>query len=137
SAPCVQIVTAMPRGSECVEHWRERALSLSKRDRRREPPQVSVLRALIEYRHGAAILRPTGNIIAHRDRPLLAIRDRAHALARNAARHQILADGFGAPRAKRDVVFARATLVGVALDREGVTVVIAQPLRLFVERRAR
>ena len=58
-------------------------------------------------------------------------------MARDAARHQILADGFGAPRAKRDVVFALATLVGVAFNREGVTVVIAQPLRLFVERRAR
>jgi hypothetical protein len=76
-----------------------------------------MLRALIEHRHGAAILRPTGNIIAHHDWPLLAIGDRAHALARDAARHQILADRFGAPRAKRDVVFARATLVGVALAR--------------------
>src|SRR5204863_3777253 len=46
------------------------------------------------------------------------------------------ADRFGAPGAKRDVAFARAALVGVAFDREGVTVVIAQPLRLLVERRA-
>src|SRR6516164_9794982 len=114
-----------------------------KRDRRLEGADAAVsparagLRALIEHGHGTPILRPAGDVITHSDRPLLAVRDGAHALTRDAARHQIFAHGFGAAGAERDVVFARAALVGVAIDRKGVTVVIAQPLRLFVARRAR
>src|SRR5262249_20272495 len=34
-------------------------------------------------------------------------------------------------------VFARATLVGVAFDREGIAIVVVEPLRLLVERRPR
>ena len=44
-------------------------------------------------------------------------------LALDAARGQIVAHRLGAPCAKRDVVFARAALIGMALDREGVAVI--------------
>ena len=44
-------------------------------------------------------------------------------------------DRLGAPRAEREIVFARAALVGVALDREAVLVVLIEPRRLLVERR--
>jgi hypothetical protein len=82
-------------------------------------------------------LRPAGDVVAQRDRPLLAVGDGAHALARNAARHQIFAHGLGAASAERDIIFTRAALVGMAFDRESVAIVIGQPLRLLVERRAR
>src|SRR5580658_8398736 len=96
-----------------------------------------VLGALVEHGHGAAILRPAGNIVAQRHRPFLAVGDGAHAGRRDAARDQVLAHGFGAAGAKCDVVFARAALVGMAFDGEGIAVVVVEPLRLLVERRAR
>ena len=77
----------------------------------------------IEHRHRATILRPAGNIVADRDRALLAVGDRAHALRLDAARGEIVAHGLCAPGAERDVVFARAALVGMALDGEGILAV--------------
>ena len=56
---------------------------------------------------------------------------------RDPARDQIFAHGLRAAGAERDVVFARAALVGMAFDGEGVAVVVVEPLRLLVERRAR
>ncbi len=56
--------------------------------------------------------------------------------ARDAARDQIFAHRLRAAGAERDVVFAGAALVGVAFDGEGVAVVVAEPLRLLVERGA-
>ena len=56
--------------------------------------------------------------------------------SRDAARGQIFAHGLRPARAERDVVFAGAALVGVALDGEGVAVIVAEPLRLLVERSA-
>ncbi len=44
---------------------------------------------------------------------------------------------FGAAGAERKIVFARAALVGMAFDGEGIVVVAVEPLRLLVERRAR
>src|SRR5581483_4369584 len=85
----------------------------------------------------AAILRPAGNVVANRNRTLLAVGNRPHALAGYAARHQIFAHRLGAAGAERDVVLARAALVGVAFDGEVVAVVVAEPLRLLVERGAR
>ena len=50
---------------------------------------------------------------------------------------QIFAHRLRPARAERDVVFAGAALVGVALDGKGVTVIVVAPLRLLVERRSR
>ena len=44
-------------------------------------------------------------------------------------------DRLGAPRAEGEIIFARAALVRVAFDREGVTIVLIEPCRLLVERR--
>ena len=57
--------------------------------------------------------------------------------ADHAARDEIFAHGLRAAGAERDVVFARTALVGMALDGEGVAVVLIEPLRLLVERRPR
>src|SRR4029079_10977588 len=67
----------------------------------------------------------------------LAVGNRTHAAGLDAARCEIVADCLRAGGAERDVVFARAALVGVAFDREGVVAVLLQPLRLLVERGAR
>src|SRR5690349_7381810 len=64
------------------------------------------LRTRVEHRHCAAILRPAGNVIAHGDRPFLAVRDRAHAVRRHAARDEIVVDRLGAARAERQIVLA-------------------------------
>src|SRR3954464_5252028 len=95
------------------------------------------LRTRVEHRYRAAVLRPAGDIVTHRDRALLAVGDRAHAVRLDTARGQIVAHRLRAPGAERDVVFARAALVGVALDREGIAIVLAEPLRLLFERRDR
>ena len=44
-------------------------------------------------------------------------------------------DRLGATRAKREIVFARAPLIGVTLDGEAIFVVLIEPRRLLVERR--
>src|SRR5262245_38424196 len=91
-------------------------------------------RAGIEHRDGAAVLRPAGDVVAYRDRPFLAVGDRAHAADLDAARGKVVAHRLGATGPERDVVFAGAALVGVALDQEGVARIGAQPLRLLLER---
>src|SRR5215475_11120440 len=80
----------------------------------------AISRARVEYRDRAAVLRPAGNVVAHRDRPLLAVGNRPHAVGIDPARSEIVAHRLGAPGAERDVVFARAAFVRVTLDREGV-----------------
>ena len=50
------------------------------------------------------------------------------------ARDQIILRDFGATRAEREIIFARAALVGMAFDREGVAAILLQPARLLVER---
>ncbi len=47
---------------------------------------------------------------------------------------EIVAHRRGAAGTERDVVFARAALVGVALDDEGVARILDQPLDLTIER---
>src|SRR5262245_27283419 len=68
--------------------------------------------AAVQHRLGAAILRPAGDVVANRDRPFLAVRNRADALRVDAVLGQVVAHGHGALGAERDVVFARAALVG-------------------------
>src|SRR3984893_10064904 len=89
--------------------------------------------ARIQHGDRAAVLRPAGDVVADRNRPFLAVGNRAHARAIDAAGDQIIARDLRAAGAERDVVFARATLVGVAFDGEGIAVVLAEPLRLLVE----
>src|SRR5215831_1713923 len=71
-------------------------------------PPTSSLRTGTEHGHGAAILRPARNVVADRDRPLLAVGDRAHALRLHSARDQIVTHRLRTPGPERDVVFARA-----------------------------
>src|SRR6185369_14532845 len=52
----------------------------------------------VQHRHRAPVLRPAGDVVAHRDRPLLAVGNRTHAIGFDAARDKILADRLGAPR---------------------------------------
>src|ERR1700724_669290 len=56
---------------------------------------------LAAYQHGnrAAVLRPTGDVVAGRDGPLLAIADGANSCRRNATGHEIVLGGLGPPRA--------------------------------------
>src|SRR3984893_14524734 len=89
--------------------------------------------ARIQHGDRAAVLRPAGDVVADRNRPFLAGGTGAHAGAGEAAGDQIIARELRAAGAERDVVFARAALVGVAFDGEGITVVLAEPLRLLVE----
>src|ERR1700704_792793 len=97
-------------------------------------PTLSLeLGAGVEDRHRAAVLRPARYVVADRDRPFLAVGNRAHAMGLHAARDQIVVQGRPPPGAKRDIVFARAALVGVAFDDEAVLRVAAQPLRLLVQ----
>src|SRR6185503_20526257 len=115
----------------------------TERAARKAPPEKASGRnpasgARAEHGDRAAVLRPAGDVVTHRHRALLAVGDRAHAARRDAARGEIVADRLGAPRAERDVVFARAALVGVAFDRElAVLRILIEPLRLLVERAAR
>src|SRR5665811_686683 len=92
---------------------------------RRPPP----LRTGVEHRDRAAVLRPAGDVVAHRHRPLLAVGDGAHAVGLDAARDQIIAHALRPAGAQRDVVFARAALVGMAFDGEGILAVVGEPLR--------
>ena len=48
---------------------------------------------------------------------------------------EIVVHRLGAALAKREIVFARAPLVGVTFDGEAVSVVVIEPRRLLVERR--
>src|SRR6478752_5140940 len=78
------------------------------------------LRRGAENRHSAAVVRPARNVVADRDRAFLAVGDRAHTAGLNPARRKIVAHSLGASSAQGDVVFARAALVGMTFDREGV-----------------
>src|SRR5215218_6549739 len=94
-------------------------------------------RPAVEHGHGAAVLRPARDVVAGRDRTLLAVGDGADARAGDAARGEVVAHHLRAAGAEREIVLAGAALVGVALDQEGVARVARQPRRLLVERRDR
>ena len=55
----------------------------------------------------------------------------------DALRHQEVAGRLGTAGAERDVVLARAALVGMAFDGDGVAGIGLQPLRLLGEDRLR
>src|SRR5437016_3750787 len=119
--------TSSPPGKRFPETSQMReALALSKHNRRPQAPVVPFPRKFVasgtsvEHADRTAVLRPAGNVVADRDRPLLAVGDRAHALTLHAARGEVVSHRLGATGAERDVVLARAALVGVAFDQEGV-----------------
>src|ERR1700722_7598158 len=89
----------------------------------------------VEHGDGATVLRPAGNVVTDRDRPLLAIADRPHARSGDALGGEIIVSRLRALRTQREIVFARAPLVGVALDGEAIFVILIEPRRLLVERR--
>src|SRR5438128_7690950 len=74
--------------------------------RRLSPSPVSLSGTGVEHRDRAAILRPARNVVADRDRPLLAIRDRAQALRLHATRNEILAHCWSASGTERAAVVA-------------------------------
>ena len=91
----------------------------------------------VQHRDGAAVLRPAGDVVADRDRALLAVGDGAHAVGCDAARGEVVAHGLTTAGAERVVVLAGAALVGMAFDGEGVARVALQPAGLLVEGRGR
>jgi hypothetical protein len=86
---------------------------------------------------GAAVLRPAGDVVANRDRTLLAVGNGFQALGGNTPGDEEVAGGGGAAGAERQIVFARAALVGMAFDDDGILPVLVQPLRLARKRRLR
>src|SRR3954462_13790795 len=84
------------------------------------PWRSARLRRGAENRHSAAVLRPARNVVTDRDRAFLAVGDRAHTAGLNPARRKIIAHSLGTSSAQGDVVFARAALVGMTFDGEGV-----------------
>ncbi len=121
------------RAQRVTAQWRESHTG-------RPTPAKAILRSgaglatHVEHRLGAAILRPAGDVVADRDRPLLAVGDGADARGANALLGQEVTHVLRALGAEADVVFPRAALVGVALDRDGVLGILLQPARLIGER---
>src|SRR5271166_909452 len=60
----------------------------------------------VEYSHGAAVLRPAGDVVADRDRPLLAVADRLHARSGDALGGEIVVHRLGALGAEGEIIFA-------------------------------
>src|SRR5215475_13618132 len=86
------------------------------------------LRACVQHRDRAAVLRPAGDVVADRDRTFLAVGDRAHAARINAMPLRVGAHRLGAPGTERDVVFAGAAFIRVTFDGEAVARIGLQPL---------
>src|SRR5262245_30789950 len=80
---------------------------------------------------GPPVLRPTGDVVAHGHRALLAVGDGADAAGVDAVPGQEVAHRLGPSGAQGDVVFTRAALVGVALNRDRILGILLQPLRLI------
>src|SRR5262245_7002315 len=110
---------------------------LSRLPKSRACSAARALRAHPEHGDGAAVPAPAGDVVADRNRPLFAVRNRAHAMTLDATRDQIVAHCLCTTRAECDVVLARAAFVGMAFNRElRILTVVGEPLRLLVERRA-
>src|SRR5919112_6713943 len=70
--------------------------------------------AAAEHGDRTAVLRPAGDVVADRDRALLAVGHGAEAVARDAAGDQVIPDDLGASGGERVVVLAGAALVRMA-----------------------
>src|ERR1700682_5838988 len=89
--------------------------------------KTNALRAGVQDRDGAAVLRPARDVVTYRDRAFLAVRDGPHPGGIDAARSEEGPNRLGTPGAKRNVVFAGTALVRVAFNGEGIAVVALQP----------
>src|SRR5262249_28748579 len=87
----------------------------------------------IYRRHRAAVLRVCVLAGAGHRRALLAVADRRQARGRDAERHQHILRRLGAALAERQIVFPRAALVAMTLDRHADIRVAAQPLGLALQ----
>src|SRR5258708_6692587 len=72
----------------------------------------------VEHRDGTPVLRPARDVVAHRDRALLAVGDRPHARGLDATRGQVVAHRVGATVPEPDVVLTGTALVRVAFNGE-------------------
>src|SRR5262249_44872364 len=82
----------------------------------------------------APVLRVRALVVTGIERKLLAVADRAQAIAWNSQRDEIRAGGGGAPLAQRQIVLGRAALVAVSLDRDGPGWIALQDARILIER---
>src|SRR5208337_1983743 len=72
--------------------------------------------AAINHCDGAPVLRPARNVVANGHGAFFAVGDCANTRRADALRDEEVFRCFRAARSERDVVFARAALVGVPLD---------------------
>src|SRR5258708_13076530 len=86
---------------------------------------------LLQRGDADAVARPGALVRAHDLRPLLAVADRVDPLGRHALRDQVLLDRIGTPLAEGKVVLARAALVALPFDRDGILGLLLQPLCLL------
>src|SRR5580692_7048542 len=121
------------------DHAQSKTQSGPKQRRRPKAPAANsrsyeaALRARVQHRDRAAVLRPARNVVADRDRALLAVGDGTHPARIDAARGHEGADRLGAACAECDVVLAGAALVRMTFDGEGVARIGLQPLHLFLQ----
>src|ERR1043166_2451768 len=103
------------------------------------PDRMAKERARIALLHDldAAVLLPGRFVVAHRRGPLFAVADDAELAGRHALELQGLLHRARAALAERDVVLARAALVGVAFEAHPGTRVLAQVLRPVGDHRLR
>src|SRR6202040_2162011 len=96
-----------------------------KQNRRPKAPAANVceqracLRAGVQDRDGTAVLRPARDVVADRDRALLAVGDRPNPRWIDAAGGEEGTNRLGAAWAGRDIVFAGAPPLGMAFHGEG------------------
>jgi len=76
--------------------------------------------AAVENGLRAPILGPAGNIVAHRNGALLAVRHGANARSIDSVLGEEITYRLRPLRPERNIVLARSTLVRVALDGDGV-----------------
>src|SRR5262245_32606738 len=87
----------------------------------------------VQHSLGAAILRPAGDIVANRDRALLAEGYGLDSACADAVAREVAPHRHGPLRTEREVVFARAALIGVAFDRDPILRILAEPIGLIGE----
>src|SRR5438128_5062640 len=115
------------------------AASVVRRRRYSTRPDAGALRRRVELLRlheevSVTVLGPAGLVVVGADRPLLAVRDDAHAALRHTLADQIVHRRLGPALAERDVVLVGAPFVTVALDEQEHAGVALEPGRVGVER---
>src|SRR5271169_899608 len=87
----------------------------------------------VQHSLRATVLRPAGDVVAHRDRPFLAVGDGPHPGSADAVRGQIRLHRGSTARTERNVVLPRAALVGMAFDRYRVLRILIEPNGLLAQ----